>query len=141
LQTGRIRQLETGTKSGIRQLAFGPAGGRLVAATADGLVLWDVSAEKRLRTLACKPGTPLCLCLNAAGDRLAAAGNSGTVWIWNWPDGKLPAEEPDITLSIGPPGGLIRQVVWSVDGRHLLTVNGNSTLYALRLPPETPDAE
>jgi WD40 repeat protein/serine/threonine protein kinase len=141
LQSDRIRRLDTGTKSGIRQLAFGPAGGRLVAATAEGLVLWDVSAEKRLRTLACKPGTPLCLCLNAAGDRLAAAGDTGTVWIWNWPDDKLPAEEPDLTLSIGPPGGLIRQVVWSVDGRHLLTVNGNSTLYVLRLPPETPDAE
>ncbi|HTI52411.1 MAG TPA: WD40 repeat domain-containing protein, partial [Planctomycetaceae bacterium] len=141
LQTRRPRTLDAETRKGIRQLAFGPDGSRLVAAATAGLLLWDLSTGKVLRTLACKPGAPLCLSLNATGNRLAAAGNSGTVWIWTWPPGQLPAEEPDVALSIGPPGGLIRQVFWSLDGRHLLTVNGNSTLYALRLPVETPGSE
>ena len=37
------------------------------------------------------------------------------------------------TIKCGPPQGDIGQVAFTPDGRHLLTANGNGTVYVLRL--------
>jgi hypothetical protein len=37
-------------------------------------------------------------------------------------------------IPIGPRRGMIYQVVFTPDGRHLVTVNGNGTIYVLRPP-------
>ncbi|HUG90312.1 MAG TPA: hypothetical protein VML55_05740 [Planctomycetaceae bacterium] len=37
------------------------------------------------------------------------------------------------TLKLGPSGGLIRQVAFAGDGRHLVTANGNGTVWVLPL--------
>jgi WD40 repeat protein len=137
LQSRVPRSVSFPAKSGIRHLTFGPDGHYLVVAATGGVLIRDVASGNLLRTLSCKPGAPTWVSLNPAENRLAAVGNTGTVWIWNWRTKGLPSEEADLKLSIGPSGGLIRQVLWSLDGRHLLTVNGNSTLYVLRLPDET----
>jgi hypothetical protein len=39
------------------------------------------------------------------------------------------------SLRVGPPGGDVLQMLFSPDGRHAVTVNGNGTVYVLRLPP------
>lgn len=127
--------LENPTRSKVHQLGFSPNGKRLAAATDAGLMLWDIDTGRHLRTLVCRPNSPLCLSFSPTGDRLAAAGSSGTVWLWDWSAGALPGEEPDETLAIGPSGGLIRQIFWSSDNRHLLSVNANATIYVLRIPP------
>jgi WD40 repeat protein len=127
---------ENPSRMAIHQLAFTPGKNRLAAATDGGIVLWDAESGQRLRTLIGKPGEVLTLRFSPAGDRLAAAGSSGKVWLWDWPDSELPRETPDETISIGPGGGIISRLFWSVDDRHLLTVNGNSTIYALRLARE-----
>ena len=37
------------------------------------------------------------------------------------------------TFQLAPPGGGIHQVAFTPDGRHLITANGNGTIYVLRL--------
>jgi hypothetical protein len=36
---------------------------------------------------------------------------------------------------MGPLGGTIPQVAFSPDSRHVITANGNGTIYVLRLAP------
>ncbi|MSR58779.1 MAG: hypothetical protein EXS05_14190 [Planctomycetaceae bacterium] len=137
----RARTLESPPKAGIHSLAFSPGGRHLVAAAAAGVLTWDVETGKPSRVLRTKPGNPSSLSFSPSGDRLAAVGNSGTLWLWKWEHGEVPSDEPDEIYKIGPAMGLVRRVYWSLDGRHVLTVNGNSTLYVLRLPGEKPESE
>lgn len=126
-------------KISVRDVTFSPDGRRLIECANTDLLVRDVTTGEVLRKLACAPAGANCARFSPSGHRLAAAGSTGTVWIWKWPqDPKdkdaLPAAEPDEKLAIGPPGGLIRRLFWSLDDRHLLTFNGNSTLFVLRLP-------
>jgi hypothetical protein len=52
--------------------------------------------------------------------------------IWNDPVRNKYRQDPDEAISIGPPHGIVRRVIWSIDGRHIVTVNGNGTVYVLR---------
>lgn len=143
----RFRTLETPPKSAIRSLAFSQGGRHLVAAAAQGVLTWDVASGKPSRVLTCRPAKPVSsaftssLSFSPAGDRLAAVGNSGRLWLWKWKTGEVPSAEPDQIYTIGPESGLIRRVYWSIDSRHVLTFNDNSTLYVLRLPSEKPDSK
>ena len=38
-----------------------------------------------------------------------------------------------MAMHIGPPQGIIEHVTFTPDGRHLLTANGNGTIYVFRL--------
>jgi WD40 repeat protein len=61
---------------------------------------------------------------------LISSAADGTVRLWDPASGK-PLEGG--VLRLGPPGGAIPKVAFTPDGRHLVTTNGNGTLYILRL--------
>ena len=52
----------------------------------------------------------------------------GTERLWGTRDGK-----PKQVLKLRPARGLLRQVIFSPEGRHLVTVNGNGSVYILRV--------
>jgi WD40 repeat protein len=116
-----------------RQLAFS-SDGRLLAGAADEQVLvWNVDRSKLAAELTTGDGSPNSIAFHPAGTMLVAAGNDGVVWQWNDLVRGRHRDEPDRIFRVGPPHGSIRRVLFGLDGRHLLTVNGNGTVYVLRL--------
>ncbi|HUG91991.1 MAG TPA: M56 family metallopeptidase [Planctomycetaceae bacterium] len=109
------------------------ADGGLVAAGLgqDGFEVWDVVAERRTmsrpRDRMSRVGLT-ALAFDSAGRTLATTGNDGQVRLWDPRTGRLLQ-----TLKLGPSGGLIRQVAFAGDGRHLVTANGNGTVWVLPL--------
>ena len=88
------------------------------------------------------PGSPLThLAWAPDGKSLAGVNNAGQLHLWSETgDGRSDPHRttssprpPTRTLTLGPPGGILSQVTYSPEGRHLLTVNGNGTVYVLRL--------
>ncbi|GEM_PF-770183 len=73
--------------------------------------------------------------VNPVDGRVATAYSDGIITLWNkdmW--------RPQ-TFRVGPHRGKVHDLVFTPDGRHLITANGNGTLYVLRLkawPPATP---
>lgn len=98
-------------------------------------LLWDVETGRHTATLDPpkrfdrQQGTS-ALTISPDGQRLAVAGFTGQVLLWDLTDRRLIR-----TLTLGPPLGTISQVLFSPTGRHLLTVNGNGTVYLVRLSP------
>ena len=73
------------------------------------------------------------LAFSPTGRLLAAAKSAGKVHLWHVPVTGLGVRDPDRTLVIGPSGGIVQDARFSSEGRHLLTTNGNGTIYILRL--------
>ncbi len=61
--------------------------------------------------------------------KVLAIPGSGKVDLWDVGAGKVTE-----SFRIGPPGGSLFPS-FSADGRHLITLNGNGTVYVLRLAP------
>jgi hypothetical protein len=71
------------------------------------------------------------------GEILASSAADGTVRVWSARSGNLLK-----TSTIGPRGGIIEDVAFTIDGRHLMTGNRNGTVYVLRLgPPQGPERQ
>jgi WD40 repeat protein len=119
-----------------RQLVFSHDG-KSLAGTTDGLVLvWDVEHGKGPAELSTGGGSATSLAFDPAGPALIAGGGEGILWLWNDPAGQKRRDEPDRAIRVGPPHGVVHRVIWSPDGRHVLSVNGNGTIYVLRLAPQ-----
>ncbi|MGE5195509.1 MAG: WD40 repeat domain-containing protein, partial [Deltaproteobacteria bacterium] len=117
----------------VRQLVFS-SDGKLLAGATDGRVLvWNLDRGKPPADLGTVGGPPTSIAFDPSGSMLVAAGSEGVLWLWSHPDLESFRIEPDRVLRVGPAHGVIRRVLWSPDGRHLLTVNGNGTIYVLRL--------
>jgi hypothetical protein len=99
------------------------------------IVIWKTATGKVAAELTVEGGVPLSLAWHPADQALVAAGNSGRLWLWKEPAARRYRDEPDQTIIIGPPRGIVQRVIWSPDGRHVLTVNGNGTVMILRLKP------
>lgn len=117
-----------------RQLVFSRDGKLLAAATDDEALIWDVEHGKIVAELSMAGGSG-SIAFHPAGNMLAAAGSEGKIWLWNDPARDRDRDEPDRVISVGPARGVVKRVLWSIDGRHLVTVNGNGTVYVLRLKP------
>jgi WD40 repeat protein len=87
------------------------------------------------------PGSPLVhLSWAPDGKSLAGVNNAGQLHLWSYAErarldphrSSNSPRPPTRTLTLGPPGGILSQITFSPEGRHLLTVNGNGTVYVLR---------
>ncbi len=135
-----------------RQLVFSPDGSLLSAAAVDRVLLWNLDKFKPPVELATGAGCELAtgelagtnrgsaegmtIAFHPTGDVLVAADNSGCLWLWNDPARKRHGDEPDQQIRVGPAHGTVKRVLWSPEGRHILSVNGNGTIYVLHLPRE-----
>jgi WD40 repeat protein/serine/threonine protein kinase len=116
-----------------RQLVYS-GDGKLLAGSGDHRVLiWRTDHSGAPCELATGDANPLSLACDPAGRSLVAAGDDGALRFWNDPARERIRDEPDQIIRIGPPHGIVRRVIWSVDGRHIVTVNGNGTIYVLRV--------
>lgn len=64
---------------------------------------------------------------NPSDNSVVTGYSDGVISLWN---AKLEHQE---TIRVGPPQGSINDIAFTPDGRHLITANGNGTLYVLRL--------
>jgi WD40 repeat protein len=135
--TGQKRQLqvEVGDQAaaGVYQLAYSPDGDTL--ATAIGgtkeipLCLWDVKTGKVRRTIQDPSQAIAALAFSRDGKILAvASADLGTVRLYDSATGR-----PLRHFQVGPAFGIVRDVVFTPDGRRLVTLNGDGTAFILRL--------
>lgn len=129
---GKTIRLEQTPQPG--ELEFSPDGKTLVVGISGGEVALLDLAAGRLRGRIPGPSTDTATVrLVPDGHRLFFAGNEGKIDEWTLiHQGRRPAE-PGVTLQIGPDRGLIRRIYPAPDGRHLITLNGNGTVYVLRI--------
>jgi WD40 repeat protein/serine/threonine protein kinase len=121
-----------------RQLVFSSDGKLLGGAADEQVLVWNVERGKLTAELTAGDGGANTINFDPAGTMLATAGDEGVVRLWNNPHSERRRDEPDRLLRVGPPYGSIRRVLFGLDGRHLLTVNGNGTVYVLRLAERSP---
>jgi WD40 repeat protein len=128
LTTGqRLRDLAD-SLPGIVALAFSPDGRRLAAGNAPGrITVHDVETGERLASF--DSAGVQALAFRPDGGILAVAGTDGRVHLLDARSGK------EVRRLEVWPDGVIRAVLFSPAGRHLLTVNGNDTAYIYRLAP------
>ena len=125
-----------------RRLIFSHDGSLLAAATDERVLIWHLDGGKPPVELATGgltgglnggTGSASPIAFHPAGDAIVAAGNEGCLWLWNDPARKRYGDEPDQVIRVGPAHAVVKQVLWSPEGRHILTINGNGTIYVLRL--------
>jgi WD40 repeat protein len=126
-----------------RRLVFNHDGSLLAAAADERLLIWHLDDEKppvelvtgELSTGSTNRGSVdgMTIAFHPAGDAIVAAGNEGCLWLWNDPARKRFGDEADQVIQVGPAQGLVKRVLWSPEGRHILSVNGNGTICVMRL--------
>jgi WD40 repeat protein len=120
------------------QLIFNHDGSLLAGATDERVLIWhleDGTPPIELATGGTNRGTggSMTIAFHPRGDALLAADSNGCLWLWNDPARKRFRDEPDQEIRVGPPQGMVKRVLWSPEGRHILSINGNGTIYVLRL--------
>jgi serine/threonine protein kinase/WD40 repeat protein len=116
-----------------QQLVFSSDGKLLAGAADERVLIWKLESGEEPVELAAGDTTIRSIAFDLAATRLAATGEEGTVWVWNDPARTSSTGQPDRDLRIGPLHGIVNRVIWGPDGRHLLTLNGNGTVYVLQL--------
>jgi WD40 repeat protein len=148
-----VFELEEGVNS-ARHLALSQDGKMLAQGYSNQVNLWTVHTLQTSRKhrrgvepwerIAC--GGVLCdLTFSPDGSTLAMLTLDGQAELWSVDDqtqtpNMPPRTIPKQILQIGPPAGKPWEVHYTPEGRHLITVNGNGTVYVLRLSELTPDA-
>jgi WD40 repeat protein/serine/threonine protein kinase len=128
LSKGICRANLQGHRGAVRSLVFAADGATLISASDDRTIRWwDVSSNSERLKVDRSSGAPISLALSPDGKTLAAAGNDGLVLLHDAANGR-----PLETIRIARLRAEVDQVVFAPDGRHLVTGNGNGTIYVLR---------
>ena len=117
--------------SGVMSLCFNNDGRRLAVMRANGQVeLWDVNSQRQIDWEPQRPFTSdgLSVRFDPRGIDLAMTATTGSIRIADAATGKHKGE-----IRVGPDFGRIWHLRYSPSGRYLATVNGNGTVYVLRV--------
>jgi WD40 repeat protein len=126
-----------GTSGRGESLAFSPVGGRLALGGGAKVSLFlgqtrgDATTWMRERTVDQRTGAIRTVQFSPDGSQLATAGDDSELIYWKG-DGALKLQQWRFSVPI-------QGAAFAVDGRHLATLNGDGTVYILRLaPPPAP---
>jgi WD40 repeat protein len=117
-------------------LAFHPEGGLVASAGEDGQKtgarLWDSATGEEYRRFKTPPSSNLAVAFSPNGQLMVVLDVAGDIHFY----------DPIIKVGVSPlrwtfhSPGVIKDFKFAADGRHLVTRNGNGTVYVLRLPAE-----
>jgi len=136
----RVWSLKTGKQAamlpcdgGRMPLTVSADGRRIAVGTrGDKISVWDLELDEQIDLVKGHSHRFLhALAISPNGRLLASGAEDGKVQLWNCTTGSKVE-----TMHIGPPSGIIDQLAFSTDGRHLITRNGNGTAFVLRVDSE-----
>jgi len=130
LETGKTKKMAAGAGA-CRQLVFSPDGRWLAGSLENRIAIWSVGRGQIAAELAAEAGVA-SIAFHPSGTPLISAEKTGTILRWDNPARERHREGPDLAIRIGPPHGVVRRAFWAPDGRHIVSVNGNGTVYVLR---------
>lgn len=123
-------QVKPNTRNWFSSVAYAPGGSHVLASRRDGSIhLWNTSDGEYVRTLFAGEHPSECAAISPDG-RFAAWGmNDGCLYLLSLTD----VEAEPRKVRIGPENGVIFDIAFGPAARHVLTANGNGTVYVLRL--------
>ena len=111
----------------LGDLAFTPDKKRLVTGDEDGEIkIWDLAKKEAIKTIAAHKAGLLGIAMSPDGKRFVTVGQDGELRLWDTEKGDKLAE-----WDLPAP---IRNLVFSADGKRLITANGDTTLFVFDLP-------
>ncbi|MFN0017291.1 MAG: protein kinase domain-containing protein [Pirellulaceae bacterium] len=115
----------------VHSLVFRPDGG-LLASAGEQTSFWDSGTGEDYRRFKTPPYAHVSVAFSPNGQLVAVLDDAGEIHLF----------DPIIQVGVTPlrwtfhSRGVIKDIKFAADGRHLVTRNGNGTVYVLRLPGE-----
>lgn len=137
-QTGELQRLP-GSVARVERWRFSADGRFVLGVVNDRVLLYSLPRRRLIRSFTAIEAGVNDAVFSATGEALAIATNAGRIEIWDVSDLKKGVPAQRMELSIGPPGARLWEVRLTPEGRHVVTLNGNSTVSVIRpragLPP------
>lgn len=112
----------------VYTIAFTPDGKRLVSGSADrGVKVWDVATGKRLYTFSESLDVVNTVAVDPAGRFVAAGGVDKSIRIW-----RMDANGGELTQSLMAHEDAILRLVWSPDGRTIVSSSSDRSIKVFR---------
>ena len=138
------RRLEplSGVVARVERWRFSRDGRLLLGVVNDRVLLYSVPRRKLLRSYTTVDVGVNDAAFSATSEELALATNGGRLELWDVAELKKGVPSRREVISLGPPGARLWEVRITPEGRHLVTLNGNSTVSVLRRgKPESEPAD
>lgn len=114
-------------QKGVGDLVFSPDKKKLITGDEDGEIkIWDLAKKEAIKTIPAHKTGLLAIAMSPDGKRFITAGQNGELRLWDAEKGTKITE-----WELPTP---LRNLVFSADGKKLITANGDTTLYVFDLP-------